>query len=146
MKPTHKLKAMGDVGPIIASSRSIAAAARRLGVNRATVHRWIVDGKVPRPSGKADSAAVTARAGQSPHAWAKAVRRDYELSSTEQQLLDLAVAALTMARDGALRPEQRIAAMGRYQQLVRQLDLEQTDGEVEDETPPSTVRPWPRSA
>jgi hypothetical protein len=48
-KPTHKLRALGNVADVIAASPSVSAAARTLGVNRSTIHRWITAGKVPTP-------------------------------------------------------------------------------------------------
>jgi hypothetical protein len=48
-KPTHKLRALGNVADIISASPSVSAAARTLGVNRSTIHRWIAAGKVPAP-------------------------------------------------------------------------------------------------
>jgi hypothetical protein len=48
-KGSHKLRALGNVEAVIADSPSLSEAARRLGVNRSTVHRWIAAGKVPRP-------------------------------------------------------------------------------------------------
>jgi hypothetical protein len=146
-KQTHKLKSLGDVAGIVAASPTLTAAARRLGVNRSSLHRWIVSGKVPRP-GRRRSLAVNATNGpqpselQTPEAWAEAVREAYELTGTELVVLDLAVRALEMARDNTQKGELPLAAMARFQQLVRQLDLEvESDGKAET---PADVRPWPR--
>ena len=58
MKATHKLKAMPrNVSRRVADAPSIAEASRRLGVNRTTIHRWIVAGKVPRPGNGKDEPA-----------------------------------------------------------------------------------------
>ncbi len=148
-KRTHKLKAMADVEAIVASAPSITAAAAQLGVNPSTLFRAMAAGKVARPSAARSRTAVAApRSGQSPAAWAKAIRRAYALSSTELQLLVLCVEALTLARDTAAKPEVRLSAMGRYQQLVRQMNLESgdtADGKVETETA-ATIRAFPRRA
>ena len=47
----HKLRALGNVAGTIAAAPSIAAAAKALGVDRSSVHRWVTAGKVPRPGG-----------------------------------------------------------------------------------------------
>jgi hypothetical protein len=145
MKRTHKLRGLANVAGIIAAAPSIQAAARQLGVDRSTVHRWIASGKAPRPSVRLrPSLSGGAGPRQSPEAWARVVRRAYALSATESALLDLAVRALAMARDDSAKAETRLAAMGRYQQLVRQLNLESEDrGETETEAQ-AQVRPWPR--
>jgi hypothetical protein len=144
VKRTHKLGALGDVAGIIAAAPSISEASRQLGVDRSTIHRWIQAGKAPRPSARRRRG-LSAGAGpqQSPEAWARVVRRAYALSATEGGLLDLAVRALAMARDDSTKPETRLAAMGRYQQLVRQLNLESED-DGETETEKAQVRQWPR--
>ena len=90
-------------------------------------------------------ALAVAAPNQTPEQWADAVRQAYELSATESQLLDLAVLALTMSRDGLLKPETRLTATGRYQLLIKQLHLEvpeESHGEVEKTG--ADVRPWPR--
>lgn len=46
MKGTHKLKALSNVADVLASAPSISAAAKTLGVNRSTIHRWLQGGKV----------------------------------------------------------------------------------------------------
>jgi len=50
-----------------------------------------------------------------------------------------------MALDKTARGETQLAAMSRYQALVRQLDLQQehADGEVETES--TTRQQWPRA-
>jgi hypothetical protein len=61
MKQTHKLKALGDVSAVLATAPSLTAAARSLGVNRSSLHRWITAGKVRQPGGvRTQSAEVTA--------------------------------------------------------------------------------------
>jgi hypothetical protein len=145
-KKTHKLKAFGDVSAVFARAKSLSAVARTLGVNRSTVHRWITTGKVVRPAQRrsldinASDAKPTEQ--QTPAAWARKVRRRYELTPTEQVLVGLAEQALEVAHDATQRPETRLTAMGRYQQLVKQIDLEvESDGKVET---PGDARPWPR--
>ena len=144
MKQTHKRRALGDIAATIQAAPSITAAAASLGVNRSSVHRWIKKGVATKPTRRRRKAAPAGTGKhQTPVAWAKSIRLAYALSDTEMQLLDLAKAALLLARNENARPADRLAATTRFQALVRQLDLEDTDsGEVEKET--STVPTWPR--
>jgi hypothetical protein len=68
---------------------------------------------------------------------------EYELTATELRLLDLAVQTLTLAQDTTLTPQERLAATGRYQMLVKQLRLEDVNGE-EEKAPHGDVRPFRR--
>lgn len=122
-KRTHKLKGLSDVAQVVASAPNMAAAAKKLGVNRSTLHRWLQTGKVAKPEPKQGPAAG-ATPDQSPDEWSKAVRELGELDATASTLVDLAVAALAMSRDVTNRPETRLSAMGRYQQIVKQLNLD----------------------
>jgi hypothetical protein len=170
MKQTHKFQSLGDAAAVVRAARSITAAARQLGVGRCTIHRWIEAGKVPRPGGRhgiaspkrhvgpARPAAVADLAvgeavpettgepasGDEASSWARSVRDQYDLTATEQMLVDLAERALTLARDSASRSEVQLAAMARFQQLVRQLNLERelADGDIEKAK--ARVVGWPR--
>jgi DNA-binding transcriptional regulator YdaS (Cro superfamily) len=145
VKQTHKFKALADVAAIVASSATVTAASRRLGVSPSSVHRWIKAGKVPRRAGRAITAAAPATARQTPTSWARAVRRTYVLDATEQTLVDLAKRALELSRDATAKVEQQLQAMGRYQALVRQLKLEDpAHGEIE--TPADASGRFPRRA
>ena len=129
---------------VLASAPTLTAAARQIGVDRSTLHRWRKSGSVRGP--KASRDVVTGDhlpAGeQTPKDWRAGLDTTYVLSATEAQLADLAAIALTMARDVTLKPADRLAAAGRFQQLSRQLNLEQeNDGETEKT---ADVRPWPR--
>ena len=149
-KKTWRLATMkNEAFSSVSSARSVAAAARDLGVNRSTVHRWIQSGKIPklgkaRPRTARPSTALCASvaAPQTPAAWALDLEAKYSLSATEAQLLAPAVLARTMADDAALAPAVRLQAAGRFAALVKQLNLETEeahDGAIE--TP---VAPWPR--
>jgi transposase-like protein len=144
VKQTHKFQALGDVAAIVASSATVTAASRRLGVSPSSVHRWIKAGKVPRRAGRTITApAAPAAARQTPTSWARAIRRRYVLDATEQTLVDLATRALALSRDATAKVEQQLAAMGRYQALVRQLKLEDpAHGEIE--TPSDAAGHFPR--
>ena len=71
--------------------------------------------------------------------------RFYELDATERQMLELACEALAMARDQTAKTAERLMAAGRFQALVRQLDLESAHGEVEEvENAGGAVAAFPR--
>ena len=136
-----------DVGEVVASSSSLSAAARRLGVDRSTLHRWLKAGKVQGAAAR-QKRATTAEDGpatnRTPGEWAAAVRRDYEFTATEERLVDLSELTLTMSQDERLSTSERLAAMARFQALTKQLRLEDAvDGE-EEKTARGVVRPWPR--
>jgi hypothetical protein len=137
VKKTWRFRALsGDVARVMATSTSLGAAATALGVDKSTVFRWVKAGKVPAPGARrrrrAAPAADTGGGPQSPAAWATWARQTFVLSGTEAALLDLAVDALTLARDPAQKPEVRLNAAGRFQQLVRQLKFEEAtdDGQA----------------
>lgn len=114
---------MGDVAAVLAAAPSLTAAAKQLGVDRSTIHRWIEAGKVPRPERSRPKAEELApKPGQSPDEWLAWVTDTYKLEGTDLVLAELACKALKMTTDK--NPGVALAAMGRYQQLVRQLALE----------------------
>jgi Helix-turn-helix domain len=150
-KATWKLGLMvAEARDVMASASSMSEAARRLHVDRATIKRWVRSGQIPalacRRGPPLASAAVVAplvpdenrREPVTPEQWAEDIRRRYALDATEEQLLKLATAALTLALDPSATPTTALAAAGRYQQLIRQLNLEDAHGET---TP---ARTWPR--
>ena len=135
-KRTWRLRSMtGRAAEVMRSAPSLAAAAKALGVNKATVFRWVKAGKIPGPGGRRRAPTVP----PSPEGWAPTIRAAYLLDATETALVELADAALTMARDAAMKPADRLAAMARFAQLVRQIDLEVPSGEVATDT-----GRWPR--
>jgi hypothetical protein len=140
VKQTHKFRVLGNVESIVAAAPSVAAAARQLGVDRSTVHRWISAGRVEQPSRRRRK--VAGEPTQPPASWAATIRLAYELSPTEDTLVDLAAQALSLTRDATAKPETRLAAMGRFQMIVRQLHLEEPDGEAQKSKEP--VQHWPR--
>lgn len=141
-KRTHKLRGMGDVGAVIGAAASIADAAAKLGVARSTVHRWVTSGKAPKPAGMrsevAASVADVLAGAREPSAWAEQVRQARPaMDATETALLELAADTLTLAR-GEGHPMVRLAAMTRFQALVKQLRL---DGGTAQESPAETSKP-----
>jgi transposase-like protein len=140
-----------DVAAVMARTSSISAAARELGVHRSTVQRWIGANKAPRPSGKrarlrATPATKASQGVRTAAAWARAVRRAYELTPTEEALVVVGERAMARSLDPALRPEQQDAAARRFQSIVKQLNLEPEEEAVNGETSPArnNVRQWPR--
>lgn len=111
-------------------SKSIAAAARRLGVNKSSLSRWLKDDPALHPSppaatstGSETPAAIVASENMDAGQWKRWVLATYNLNATEMQLLALAVEALAMTRDKLLRPADRLAAAARFQSVLRQLQL-----------------------
>jgi hypothetical protein len=132
----------------MASAVSMVAAAQRLGADRRSLSRWVREGKIPplacrrRPRlavappapdlGGAGLEPPKPQVPLTPEQWAQDIRRRYDLDVTEQQLVTLAAAALALALDPSTTPATALAAAGRYQQLVRQLNLEDAHhGETE---------------
>lgn len=119
-KRTHKLQGMGDVAAAIDAAPSLSAAAKVLGVDRSTLHRWMKAGKViPRTR---EHAVVAGDLPVNNASWAEAVRKTYHLTETDRQLLALAEESLQTARTEE-RATTRLLAMGRFQALVKQLSL-----------------------
>ena len=130
-----------------AQKGNVTRAAAALGVDRRTLGRWLKGDSslAPRQSGKPRGRARPgARAGRvldlNPAAWAEQVRKDYVLSPTEEQLLDLAVRALQIARDDAQKPGDRLAGSIRFCAIVKQLNLPELEGDGEAEKTPGRPR------
>lgn len=96
-----------------------AQIARRLGVHKATIGRWMATGKLDRR--RVANPSVTT--GQTPAQWAATVRKDYALDPSDEQAVILAERALEMALDPSLAPHVRLSAMGRFQSVLRDLKL-----------------------
>lgn len=147
MKQTWRFRSLsGDAVVVMATARTVTAAATALGVDRGTVHRWIKAGKVPAPRGRKRGPAPSgdvAAFPQSPEEWARWARETFVLTGTEAALLDLAVLALQIAWDQTQKPEVRLSAAGRYQRLVQQLNFEES-GDGQTETTDARHRSWPR--
>ncbi len=109
--------------------------ATRLDVNKSTVTRWMATGKLCKS--KHESPPPAPRR-QKPIEWAAAVRKGYDLDATDEQLVTLAEAALTVSRDLTVPPQIRLTAAGRFQALVRQLSLvaRRADKKTPGETAP----------
>lgn len=98
--------------------------ASRLNVKRSTVQRWMAAGKL-------NDTRRDARAGRTPTTnivtkpseWAAAVRRDYSLDATDDQLVTLAESALGKALDPQQSVSNQLQASRTFQGLVKQLSL-----------------------
>lgn len=135
---SHKLRRLGDAGAVVAAASSVADAAKRLGVKRSTVYRWIAAGKTPKPGGERTGLSAGPVKGQTPEVWAAQVRGCRELDATGAALLDLAVSAFTLARENSSALV-RLSAMTRFQALVKQLRLD--EGEAESGKPAESSAP-----
>src|SRR5581483_8229816 len=134
-KGTWKL---GLIGPgraneVLKSARTVTEAAQKLGVTRRSLQRWLADGKVrrPRPARKPRSTpeapASVAAASDLPtpvDAWAAGIEAAYELDETERQILGLARESLRLAQSPDIRTADRLAAMRRFCEIVKILNLE----------------------
>lgn len=122
--------------------------AKRLGVNRSSVTRWMQSGKLAskRPVKPLKSSNQRRRT-KKPSEWAAAVRSDYQLDETDDQLVGLAEQALTLSLDPNVPANTRITAAGRFQAIVRQLALvargEDKPGAVTPPAPEAPPRPEP---
>ncbi len=150
MKRTRKwayvAQEAAKLGELGLSPRDIAL---RLGLNKSTVTRWIAAGKLKRHEAQAPAARAVAEGAwreKAPSEWAATVRTEYDLSETDAQLLGLAESALLVARDPMASPSTRLAAMGRFQTLVKQLGLEtRAVGAAPDVSPVEEAEPETRA-
>lgn len=128
MKRTHKLRAMGDAVDVIANAKTAAEACERLGIDKSTLFRWTKAGKVPAVgsarAGRTDAATTEPVPSGDADAWAATVKKQNpDMSPTDLQLLELARLALSMAHKVSPWDAPRLAAMTRFQALVKQLNL-----------------------
>lgn len=125
-KGSHKLKSMGDVQAVIDSAQDLTVAAKRLGVDRSTITRWVQTGKVTKPRKMGAPGPQTpetvVQLPTSGAEWAQSLRASYHLNETEIEILKMADEARAAAF-AAEHLRDRLSAMGRFQLLVKQLDL-----------------------
>jgi transcriptional regulator with XRE-family HTH domain len=103
------------------SEREIA---KRLGVAKSTITRWKKSGKLPKDGpgpGAPGAAAVSPRL--EPAEWARSVRAEYQLDSTDEALVTLGEAALSLSRSMTATVREQLAGSQRFQAIVRQLNL-----------------------
>lgn len=117
-----------------ATGNNQSEAARLLGVDRSTLHRWAkefpeirkaLDQRQAATDEAIEAAMADGVAGPlTPDQWKAAIERAYVLSATERVTLELARETLLIAFDPDARPSDRLAAMGRFRALVKDLNLE----------------------
>lgn len=103
------------------SKREIAA---HLKVSVSTVGEWRKAGKLPKlvvDNTSADAAPVSAR--QSPAEWAAAMRAEFRLDPSDDQLVSLGERALTIANDPNAKRSEQLNAMGRFAMIDGKLKL-----------------------
>lgn len=117
----------GTIGTALRTSRSLAEAAKALGVNRSTLHRWLeADPELmkARDERKAVTEEVTKSAELlNPDQWAEKIAAEHLLSDTDRVTLDLARRALEIAHYGEKASEQ-LSAMTTFRRLVSHLSLQ----------------------
>jgi transposase-like protein len=111
--------------------------ATQLGLNKSTVTRWIKSGRLQRPEG---GGTLPSAGVKTPAEWAAAVREEFQLDATDDQLVSMAEEALTIAR-GTAGVHARLAAMGRFQTLTRQLALVSRHGQLAPAATPEPKAP-----
>lgn len=103
------------------------AIAKKLNVAKSTVTRWKKAGKL----GDGTPAASTTKARvlkaptprQSPAEWARAIRAEYKLDATDEQLVTGAETMLSQSRDMTLSSADQRRAFAEFRAIVRQLNL-----------------------
>lgn len=100
---------------------SPAEIAERLELNKSTVTRWIASGKLTVPTKVVTIGPPSAR--MSPAEWAKAVRDEYALTPTDEQLVTLGEAALSLSRDMTAKASVQLNAGARFLAIAKHLDV-----------------------
>jgi hypothetical protein len=131
-----------EIAEAVRTSGSLRKAAAKLGVHVSTVSRLVKAGKVPGRPGPKPSPSPPA-SGAEPGSFSEWAHTVYALTEAEAELVALAQLARDIAHDGTQPAAVRIGAAGRFQAIVKQLQLppEETHGDVE-----ATAGRWPRPA
>jgi hypothetical protein len=114
--------------------------ATRLEVARSTVHRWMAAGKLTDTHRRAAGGAEVRP--RSATEWSAAVRANYALDATDEELVTMGEAALRKVHDPRATPQVQLSAMSRFIAIVKQLALvaraaEATPAPVEAPPPPA---------
>ncbi|HEX7769472.1 MAG TPA: hypothetical protein VF422_05535 [Dokdonella sp.] len=103
------------------------AIAKKLGVAKSTITRWKKAGKLGAgPDSPGSSKVTVLRAPtprQSPAEWARAIRAEYKLDATDEQLVTGAETMLSQSRDMTLTASEQRRAFAEFRAIVRQLNL-----------------------
>lgn len=95
--------------------------ADQIDVDKSTVTRWFAKGKLQRTGNVVDM--PQASAVKKPAEWAKAIRDEYSLDETDDQLVTMAAAAAAIANDTAAKRSERLNAMRTFRSIVAHLRL-----------------------
>lgn len=151
MKRTRKWSYIAQEATRLASLKlSPREIARRLGVDKSSVTRWMASGKLPSTAAPPPVFGTTpppelSHTTKTPEAWAEAVYRDYALDATDQVLVGLAMEAMRKAQDPSVGVGLRMLAAGRFQTLVRQLALVTKLAAAAPAAAPAKVEPQKRT-
>ena len=146
MKRTWKKRGLGPdrIREVVRTSRSLSEAARTLKVNRSTLFRWLeADPSLKEPireRQEVEKAATEAARVLSPDEWVAKMESLHTLSETSRLTLDLARRALEIAHDEYAKPGERLQAMGRFQHLVKDLELGREQPEERKKPPERPAR------
>lgn len=103
---------------------SRAEIAKKIGVDKSTVTRWMQAGKLPTTSDRpATASAGPVRPNQSPSEWAASIRAAYALDPTDDQLVTLGEQALRDAVNPNATSTARSNSARTFQGIARQLAL-----------------------
>jgi len=95
--------------------------AEQLDVDKSTVTRWIAKKKLTLSSNVVDMPPASTM--KKPAEWAKAIRDEYALDETDDQLVTMAEAAAAIANDSSAKRSERLNAMRTFRGIVGQLRL-----------------------
>lgn len=125
MPPTRKLVFLEqEARRLFALGLSERAMAKKLNVAKSTVTRWKKAGKLGEiPEKTTRKVLPPPPARQSPAAWARAIRAEYKLDSTDEQLVTGAETMLSQSRDMTLSASEQRRAFAEFRAIVRQLNL-----------------------
>lgn len=145
MKRTRKWQFIGQEAQRLASlGMSDSDIGRKLGVRQSTVSRWRQSGKLTKPAAMKARQRPDMATPKSPGQWAAAVREDYALDATDEQLVAAGEQALALAHNMAETPATRLNAMGRFQSIVKQLSLGLSDRKAATAEPSPVAQSRPR--
>lgn len=102
------------------------AIAKKLDVAKSTVTRWKKAGKLGAgPTAVRTKPVVLSPPDprQSPAEWARSIRAEYKLDSTDEQLVTGAETMLSQSRDMTLTAAEQRRAFAEFRAIVRQLNL-----------------------
>ena len=96
--------------------------AKHIRVDKSSVTRWIRAGKLPRAD-DSNVIALGVQPKQTPAEWAAAVREDYLLDATDEQLVTLGEAALMISQDPLAKRSERLNASRAFLSVVDKLKI-----------------------